>query len=485
MITNFQLNNILILLPEILVILSALVLVVLGVFFKQEKSFFSLMLLALISCVVTFFVILFYQKTGYVFGKMLVNNSFTIFCKELVLIGAICSIILSIGFYKDQRKYIVQEFPSILMFSLAGIMLLVSANDLISLYMSIELQSLAFYVLASINSKEMRSSEAGLKYFITGSVASGLLLYGISFIYGFTGSISFHDLLDLYHSKGFSSGVYIGLSVMLAGLCFKISAVPFHMWTPDVYQGAPTPVTAFFAIVPKVSFIAIICRFLMYPFGNSVLHWQQIIIFASIASMIVSALGALRQIDIKRLLAYSSIGHVGYMLSALAIADVKGIHAILFYLVVYVTMNAGLFACIMMIRNKNGTSTEITTFSGLANNKPFLSLSITILLLSMAGVPPFAGFFAKVFIFNTVIGNGLYYLAIIGVLSSVISVFYYLRIIKIMYFDEVTVPINRELRVELKFIAFLAVIFNTVFFISPVLKLVMNLSRVAVSGIFN
>lgn len=485
MFPSLELNDLIILLPEILIALSALILLIAGVFSSSEKSFFTLMYGSLISCLLSLFLILFFRKTGNVFGDMLISNDFTIFCKSVIMAGSVFSIVIFIGFYKDNPKYKVQEFSPVFMLSLLGILLLVSANDLMSLYISIELQSLAFYILASFNAGDSRSSEAGLKYFITGSVASGLMLYGISFIYGFSGTTSFSVLLHLYNSTGFSTGVYIGLAIILAGLCFKISAAPFHMWTPDVYEGSPAPVTAFFAIVPKISTIAVICRLLIYPFGDSISEWQQIIVVVSVASMFISCLGAIRQVNIKRLLAYSSIGHTGYMLTGLVAYDSGGLEAILFYLVIYMVMSAGIFASIIMVRNKNGTSDEITTFSNLSLNKPFLSLLISALLLSMAGIPPFAGFFSKFFVFEALVSKGMYYLAIAGVISSIISAFYYIRIIKIMYFDEVFIPINNELRFELKVVALIAALFSSFLLFSPFIDSILSFSKLAALSILN
>jgi NADH-quinone oxidoreductase subunit N len=463
---DFSMASLSAVLPELFLVLSALLLLILGVLKGDE---FALKQIG-ISKVVILIAILLLTVTPTIgtisFGGMFINTPFTAFCKMLVLVGTALSLYLSLGYYKDHRKKCICEFPVLIILAAAGMLMIISAHSLISLYMGLEMQSLALYILAAIDRDNTKSSEAGLKYFVLGALSSGIILYGCSFIYGFSGTIDFNTLKVLYSgTESLPIGVLIGLVFVIVGICFKISAVPFHMWTPDVYEGSPMPVTAFFAIVPKVAALALFIRLTLDAFSSSWEQWQQIVIFVSAASMIVGALGAMRQTNIKRLIAYSSIGHVGYMLVGLAAANIEGVKAILLYLIIYISLSAGIFACIMMIKRKEGKSEDIASLSGLAKTRPMLAMAIAVIMLSMAGIPPFAGFFAKFFIFFAAIKQGLYVLSVLGVLSSVIAAFYYLRIVKIMYLDEATVPLDQNVQPEMQYIAFGAAVFNFLFFV--------------------
>ncbi|MCE3233327.1 MAG: NADH-quinone oxidoreductase subunit [Rickettsiaceae bacterium] len=464
--TEFAMTNINAVLPEIFLVVSAMFLLILG---AMKGNDFGMKQIGMAKGVV--FITMFLLSTlSYgvhtSFNGMVISSGFTIFCKMLVLIGSALSLYLAGGYYRENRKNCFPEFSVLMLLSVAGMFVMISANSLISLYVGLELQSLALYIMASIERDNEKSSEAGLKYFVLGALSSGIILYGCSLIYGFSGTINFDDLRALYAGQeSLPVGVLIGLVFLITGICFKISAVPFHMWTPDVYEGSPNPVTAFFVVAPKVAAIALFIQLMLHPFASSIGQWQQIIVFVSIASMIVGALGAMRQTNIKRLVAYSSIGHVGYILVGLASANLEGIKSILLYLTVYITLSIGIFACIMMTKRKEGKSEDIASLSGLAKTRPFMAMFIAVIMLSMAGIPPFAGFFAKFFIFFAAVKQGLYTLAVVGVLSSVIAAYYYLRIIKIMYLDESTVALDKNVQPEMNYIAFGVAAFNLLFFI--------------------
>ena len=357
--------------------------------------------------------------------------------KWLVFIGSALAIVMSFGY--NRREQIGRpEYPILIVFATLGMSMMISANDLISLYVGLELQSLALYVIAAFRRDSARSSEAGLKYFVLGALSSGMLLYGCSMVYGFAGSTNFETLAGLFARADAppAIGVIVGLVFVIAGLAFKISAVPFHMWTPDVYQGAPTPVTAFFAVAPKVAAMALFVRVLVGPFFDLFQQWQQIVVFIAILSMVLGSLAAIWQTNIKRLLAYSSIGHVGFALVGLAAGSTDGVRGIVIYMAVYVVMTAGTFCCVLAMRQNERMVENLSDLAGLSRNAPLLALALAIFMFSMAGIPPLAGFFSKLYVFLAAIDAGLYTLAVIGVLTSVISAFYYLRIVKIMYFDE-------------------------------------------------
>ena len=379
------------------------------------------------------------------FGGLFVVESFAVFAKALVLIGSGIALVISQD-YLERHGAARFEYGVLIVFATLGMMMMVSANDLISLYLGLELQSLSLYVIAAFQRDDLRSTEAGLKYFVLGALASGLLLYGSSLIYGFAGSTNFHDLAARFEDGGtaaVSVGVIIGIVFILAGLAFKVSAVPFHMWTPDVYEGAPTPVTAFFSVAPKIAAIALFVRVMVGPFGELVGEWQQIVVFISIASMVLGAFAAINQRNIKRLMAYSSIGHVGYALIGLAVGAEAGVRGLLIYMAIYLFMNLGAFACILCMRREGRMVEEIADLAGLSKTHPMVALALAVFMFSMAGLPPLAGFFGKLYIFLAAIEAELYGFAVIGVLSSVVAAFYYVRIVKVAYFDDPGEPLDK------------------------------------------
>jgi len=422
-------------LPEILLCVSCVVFLMLGVF--QSKK--SMRLISYLSIAVLFVLILIVYITNVdnkiTFSGLFIVNDFTSFSKIMIIIATILTLILVLpwSYHENVKRF---EFPILILFSTLGMMMMISANDLISIYVGLELQSLSLYVLASFKKDDNRSAESGVKYFILGALASGLLLYGFSLIYGFTGTTSFSVLSTSPALNKENVGLIIGIVFVLSGFAFKISAVPFHMWTPDVYEGAPTPVTAFFSVAPKIASLCLFLRLLYGPFYEIIFQWQQIIFVLSIASMLWGSIAAIAQQNIKRLMAYSSIGHVGYALVGLASATQEGARGMLYYMLIYLIMNMGSFAVILSMKIKQRYVEEIADLSGLSKSKPIMAFSLSLLMFSMAGIPPLAGFFGKYFIFIAAIESGLIPLAIIGVLSSVIGAFYYLRIIKVMYFDD-------------------------------------------------
>lgn len=463
-------------LPELTLAVITVALLVWGVLLKQQTT--SLFYGGLTALLVTAALLseLPYERDVTLSG-MFVSNGFILLVKFLVLAASFLVMLLSLGYYQHDKIRKKFEFPILMLLSILGMLLLLSSGDLLAMYMSIELMSLALYILAAMHSNSQRSSEAGLKYFVLGALASGLLLYGCSLIYGYTGTISFTALQAYFvQAETVSLGVIVGLVLILVALCFKVSAVPFHMWTPDVYEGAPTPVTAFFAVAPKVAVLGFFMRLLFEPFGHLVGAWQQIIIVVSVASMIVGAFAALRQTNIKRLLAYSSIGHIGYALVGVAIATDSGLRASLIYIALYITMTVGMFACILMMRHKvfsvenKGFTEQTSDLSGLARVYPLRALAIAIFMFSMTGIPPFAGFWGKLFIFESAIREGYYILSVIGVLTSVVAAFYYLNIVKIMYLDApASLQFVRESKREITVVAFAAALFNGLFFLMPTL----------------
>ena len=342
---------------------------------------------------------------------------------------------------------------------------MISSNDLMVFYMGLELQSLALYVLATFNRDQLKSSEAGLKYFVLSALSSGLLLYGCSLIYGFSGSTNFDVIANQLDSNEYA--LTFGIVFILVGLAFKISAVPFHMWAPDVYEGSPTTVTLFFTMVPKIAALTVFIRFLYVPFLNLLDQWQMIIVFLSIASMIFGAIAAIGQTNIKRLIAYSSIGHIGYTLAGLATGSNDGIQSSIIYISIYVIMNLALFSCLLMLKRKDQYYENLDDLSGLSKNHPLLSLSLLIILFSLAGIPPLAGFFAKFYVFKAVIEQSMYFLAIVGLLSTVIAAFYYLRIIKIIYFDKEKEKYDTDHSMWLKFSLSFSTVLILLYFIFP------------------
>jgi len=394
---------------------------------------------------------------------MFVTDAFALFMKALVLIGSAVTILM--GMRHNEEQGIARfEFPVLVLLATTGMMVMVSANDLITLYVGLELQNLALYVVASFNRDSVRSSEAGLKYFVLGALSSGMLLYGCSLIYGFTGTVNFAGIAKA--ATNGNIGLTFGLVFLFTGLCFKVSAVPFHMWTPDVYEGAPTPVTAFFAAAPKVAAIALFVRAAISAFPGIVVQWQQILVFVSIASMGLGAFAAIGQRNIKRLMAYSSIGHMGYALIGLAAGTAEGVQGVLVYIAIYLAMTLGTFACIIAMRRASGPVEEIADLAGLYRTKPAMAFFLAMLLFSLAGIPPLAGFFAKLYVFFAAIHAGLYTLAVIGVLVSVVGAYYYLMIVKTIYFDE-PAPAFEPMRGELKAVLGICGLFVLLFCFYP------------------
>jgi len=422
--------------PELFLVFSTLLLLVYGLYANPKAGGVFLALPIFVLALVGYMVLCKTAPVGTFLNGMFVSNAFTVFAKILILLSGGLVLLLSSGFMREDggRPF---EFIILVLFSILGMMLMVSAGNLLALYMSLEMSSLALYVLASFSRDNAKSNEAGLKYFVLGSLASGMLLFGMSLIYGFAGSINFADFGTLFSAgEPISKGVILGLVLVIVGFCFKLSAVPFHMWTPDVYEGAPTPVTAFFATAPKIAALALFTRVLLEPFAHAISQWQQVVIFVSLASMLVGALGAIMQTNIKRLLAYSSIGHVGFMLMGLAAGNLAGVQAMLIYLSVYIFMSVGMFGAVLLMRRDGQAVENIKDLSGLSQTNSALAIAVSICIFSMAGIPPMAGFFGKFYVVLAAIQANLTWLAVAGVVSSVVACYYYLKIIKTMYFDE-------------------------------------------------
>ncbi len=457
--------NLNLVLPEIFVSLSIMFLLILGVFKKNSSQLtFNLSLLTFL--IATIFTI---NETFSVERITLFNGSVVIdhmasLMKIITLIGGFLVLVISSSYLKTFKIFKI-EYPILILSSVLGMMIMISSNDLMVFYMGLELQSLALYVLATFNRDQLKSSEAGLKYFVLSALSSGLLLYGCSLIYGFSGSTNFDVIANQLDSNEYS--LTFGIVFILVGLAFKISAVPFHMWAPDVYEGSPTTVTLFFTMVPKIAALTVFIRFLYVPFLNLLDQWQMIIVFLSIASMIFGAIAAIGQTNIKRLIAYSSIGHVGYTLAGLATGSNDGIQSSIIYISIYVIMNLALFSCLLMLKRKDQYYENLDDLSGLSKNHPLLSLSLLIILFSLAGIPPLAGFFAKFYVFKAVIEQSMYFLAIVGLLSTVIAAFYYLRIIKIIYFDKEKEKYDTDHSMWLKFSLSFSTVLILLYFIFP------------------
>ncbi|MEM8839592.1 MAG: NADH-quinone oxidoreductase subunit NuoN [Pseudomonadota bacterium] len=436
-------------LPEIILAVGSMVLLMIGVF-TTERSSSTVTGLAIALLIVAGIMIS--QNSNEVvttFSGAFVIDPFANLMKILTLIGSVAAIAMSIAFMR-RENFDRFEYPVLIVLATLGMMMMISANDLISLYLGLELQSLALYVVAAINRESTRATEAGLKYFVLGALSSGFLLYGMSLTYGFTGHTEFSAIAAALEAEKPPVGLIVGLVFVIAGLAFKISAVPFHMWTPDVYEGAPTPITAFFAAAPKIAAVALFVRVVYDAFEPITKDWQQIIVFISIASMILGAFAAIGQQNIKRLMAYSSIGHMGYALVGLAAGSQVGVRGVILYMLIYLFMTLGAFACILAMRNRDGASEDISALSGASKTHPWMAFVLAMIMFSLAGIPPLAGFFGKWYVFVAAIEADLYMLAVIGVVTSVIGAYYYLRIIKIMYFDEAESPFEPmpgELRV--------------------------------------
>ena len=440
-----------------------MILLMLGVFIK--KSFKLVNLLTILSLIFAIALVLNQpNEIIKIFNGSYIIDKLSIFMKVLTLLFCVFVLLLSKDYIKNNSIDKI-EYPIIILASTLGMILMISSYDLIIFYLGLELQSLCLYILASFKRDDERSTEAGLKYFVLSALASGLLLYGCSLIYGFTGSTNF-EIISENLSEG-NTGAVFGMVFIIVGLAFKVSAVPFHMWTPDVYEGSPTSVTSFFALVPKIAALTVFIRFMYVPFINVISHWQTIIIFLSIASMILGAVAAIGQSNIKRLMAYSSIGHMGYALAGLAPGTNAGIHSTIIYLTIYLVMNLGAFGCIFMMKRENVFYEKINDLSGLSKNHPMLALGFLIILFSLAGMPPLAGFFAKFYIFMAVIEAKMYTLAIIGLVTTVVSAFYYLRIIKVIYFDKPIEPFEESNDWGLKAPLVLSSILILIYFIYP------------------
>ena len=425
--------NLEVVLPELILAIGAMALLMLGVFLRRERGELVLWLAVLLLAVAGVFVAM-GTGTTTLFNDSFIVDPFARMLKLLTLTGAAVALLMSVDYWLGAGG-LKFEFPVLVLLATTGMLMMISANDLIALYVGLELQSLALYVVAAFRRDSARSAEAGLKYFVLGALSSGMLLYGASLVYGFTGSTQFAVIAAAVQPSGANLGLIFGLVFLMAGFAFKISAVPFHMWTPDVYEGAPTPVTAFFAAAPKLAAMALTVRVLITAFPAVTLEWQQIVVFLAIASMALGSFAAIGQTNIKRLMAYSSIGHMGYALVGLAAGSPEGVAGLIVYLAIYLAMTLGTFACILAMRRGGRMVEDIDALSGLSRTNPMMAFMLAMLLFSLAGIPPLAGFFAKFYVFLAAIHAGLYALAVIGVLLSVVGAYYYLRIVKLMYFD--------------------------------------------------
>ncbi len=464
-----QLPDLMPVLPELLLAVGALVLLMVGVFGGSKSTpVVTGMSVAVIA--VAGLILVLNPQEGVTFFGAFVLDGFSRLLKIMVLIGSGFAIAMSVAYARSQN-FERFEYPILIVLATLGMLLMLSANDMISVYLGLELQSLALYVVASINRDSTRSTEAGLKYFVLGALSSGMLLYGMSLVYGFTGQTGFGAIAALLASEGSSLGLTFGLVFLLAGVAFKISAVPFHMWTPDVYEGAPTPVTAFFAAAPKIAALGMLTRIVIEAFQPITHDWQQILVFISIASMALGAFAAIGQTNIKRLMAYSSIGHMGYALVGLAAGTQAGVQGVIIYLIAYLAMTLGAFACILSMRRKEGMVEDISDLAGLSRTKPVMAMIFALILFSLAGIPPFIGFFAKWYVFVAAVEMGLYPLVIIGLVASVVGAYYYLRVIKVMFFDKPSnsfLPMPAELKIVLGLSGAVVVFF--VVFAGPIVE---------------
>ena len=458
-----MMENINIFLPEIFLAVSILVTLMVGVFFKNSYTLVTTIIYGIVIALILI-ILNSFSETFKLFSDSFVSNSFTNFFKILILIGTLFILMITQDFIKE-TKINCFEYSLVLLLSVLGMFVMISANDLILFYLGLELQSLSLYILASLDRDNLKSNESGLKYFILSSLASGLLLYGCSLLYGFSGSTNFEVINATTDTD--NVGTIFAMVFIIVGLAFKVSAVPFHMWTPDVYEGAPSSVTSFFAVVPKVAGIAVFIRFMQIPFGELVDQWQPILIFISLASMILGAVAAIGQTNIKRLIAYSSIGHIGFALAGISTNTTTGYNASIAYITIYIIMNLGIFACIFSMKKDGKYCENLNDLSGISKHHPILSISLLIILFSLAGIPPLAGFFAKFYIFMSVIESSMYTLAIIGLLSTVVSAFYYLRIIKIIYFDDLIKSFDQIKNLGISTTLFLSSLILLTFFIYP------------------
>jgi NADH-quinone oxidoreductase subunit N len=460
---TLTLQNVDLLMPEFIMALGGMALLMLGVFTgDRTQRLVSTLAVALMLTTGAWIILNAGDGRLSAFGGAFQIDDFARFVKILALLGAVLVLIMSQN-YVERRGMGQFEFPVLVVFAVLGMMLMISASDFLTLYMGLELQSLALYVLAAFRRDSIRSTEAGLKYFVLGALSSGIMLYGISLIYGFSGSTAFSDVAAAATGEGLSLGLVFGLVFLTAGLAFKISAVPFHMWTPDVYEGAPTPITAFFAASPKAAALALFVRCMISAFPDATEEWGQIIVFISILSMSLGAVAAIGQNNIKRLMAYSSIGHMGFALVGLAAGTEAGVEGVLIYLAIYVVTNIGVFVCILSMRRRGEMVENISDLAGIAKARPVFAFALAMLMFSLAGIPPLAGFFAKFYVFLAAIQTGLYPLAVIGVIASVVGAFYYLRIVKIMYFDEPAAALEPTMELRLAAILTASTAFTVLF----------------------
>jgi NADH-quinone oxidoreductase subunit N len=458
-----MLNNLNILLPEVFLTLSIFSILMIGVFIKN--SFNLIFNLSSLILVITIGIILNNSNSQEkIFLDSFTRDGFSNFFKIIILISSLFVLNSSKNYILDSKleKF---EYPIIILLSILGMFFMVSSNDIILFYLGLELQSLSLYILASMDRDNLKSSEAGIKYFVLSALSSGLLLYGCSLLYGFTGSTNFDLIADQLNKD--NTGAVFAMVFILVGLAFKVSAVPFHMWTPDVYEGAPTAITSYFAVVPKVAGFAVLIKFMLIPFSNILAEWQTIIIFMSIASMILGAVAAIGQKNIKRLLAYSSIGHIGYALAGVATGVVSGYESAIIYIVIYVIMNIGAFSCLYLLKKDGEYKENISDLSGISKKHPVLAISFLLTLFSLAGIPPLGGFFAKFYVFTAVLEKQMYALAIIGLLTTVISAFYYLKIIKIIYFDDSLITFDPTKNIFAKVSILISCGIITTFFLYP------------------
>lgn len=481
--TNFSWQSVAPLAPELFLSAAGLLLLAFGVFRANTATFRVLWLTVFAMIATAFLVIQSDGQTVKILNNMVVIDGFSNFLKIIIALGVAVSLVLSAGWLKENRLFRF-EYSLLILFSTIGMMLMVSSNNLMSLYVSLELQSLCLYVLAAIRRETVMSSEAGIKYFVLGALSSGLLLFGTSLIYGYTGSLDFDLIANTLaqNSGNIAPGAIIGMVFILAGLAFKVSAVPFHMWAPDVYQGAPTAVTAFFALVPKIAATGLIVRLLSHSFAPLTHDWAQIISFVAIASVIWSALAALAQENIKRLMAYSSINNIGYILIGMLAGTPEGVASVMTYMVIYMVMTAGTFAFIMNMRRDGQPVETIGDLAGLSKSSPVMAYTMAALMFSLSGIPPFAGFFAKLFVFQAAISTGHYIVATLGIVGSVIAAYYYLRIVKVMFFDKSELVLDHNPYISRNVVLLGSVALISLFIVMP--NALMNQALLAAQSLF-
>jgi NADH-quinone oxidoreductase subunit N len=454
---------------EIFLAAVALALLMVGAFRGREPDASRLVMpLAVMALVIGLFLLVVGDSDrAETFGGQFVTDGFAVYLKVLIVIGAGLCLIMTPGFFR-QEGIERHEYAILALIATIGMLMMISANSLLALYIGLEVQSLPLYIMTAFHRDQTRATEAGLKYFVLGALASGLLLYGCSLVYGFAGTLSFDGLaLAFAGEEKIALGALIGLVFIACGLAFKLAAVPFHMWTPDVYEGAPTPVTAFLAAAPKIAAVGLTVRLFYQPFGEWFVQWQQIVVFLAIASMLLGAFAAIGQSNIKRLMAYSGIGHMGFALVGLSAGTEAGAHAVLVYMAIYMVMVVGTFGCILVMRRHGGAVESIDDLAGLAGDQPLLAAALAIFMFSLAGIPPFAGFFGKLYVFMAAIEAGLVPLAVIGLLASVVGAFYYIRIVKVMYFDQSEEALDRPIGREFAIIIGITAALNAVFCLYP------------------